>query len=166
MGQGEGEDDKTVKRATMHHWVMRGRGGEAPAGAAESSRWRRWRREAESVSESRQAGTVAMAQIAGAPRKLRKEEHERCGGRWGVVGGEPGGLLSPSSSPNPDSQRASMPSGTHRWLAPRWVEHRPRGESRPLCGPTLTFTLRLARLSREEEENIIFSAFRQTQHLA
>lgn len=74
------------------------------------------------MSESRQAGTVAMAQIAGAPRKLRKEEHERCGGRWGGGGGVSLGGCCPR--PHPLTQTAKEPAchqgHTDGWLLGGW----------------------------------------------
>lgn len=70
-----------------------------------------------------QAGTVTMAQIAWAPRKLQQtagwREKKQAETRAMQI------LLFVSLSlfadPHPDSQSASMPSGTHRWFAPRWM---------------------------------------------
>lgn len=70
-----------------------------------------------------QAGTVTMAQIAPAPRKL-----QQTAGRRGKKQAETRAMQSllfpvpvPVPDPDPDSQSASMPSGTHRWFSPRWM---------------------------------------------
>lgn len=73
-----------------------------------------------------QPGTVTMAQIAPAPRKLQQtaancgEAREETGRDWSDA--EPAVCVPvPVPDPDLDSQSASMPSGTHRWFAPRWM---------------------------------------------
>lgn len=104
------EYDKTLL-SDEHGVSVRLRREEArsPAGAAESSCWQRGRREVESVSVSWQAGTVTMAQIAPAPRKLQQTAGRR-GKKQAERLGQCGACCSCPCPPSPtQTQTAKVP---------------------------------------------------------
>lgn len=92
----------------------------SPAGAAESSCWQRVRREVESVSE-----LAGWHSYHGTNSPCTEETAANCGTAREETGKD-WGNAAPAVRvhvpvPIPDSQSASMPSGTHRWFAPRWM---------------------------------------------
>lgn len=89
------------------------------AGAAESSCWQQGRREVESVSELAGWHSYHGTNSLDTEKTAAKQETGRDSSRVGPAVRVP--VPVPISDPDPDSQSTSMPSGTHRWFAPRWM---------------------------------------------